>query len=362
MDNSAAAKIMMASGSLKNFEVLSVTENHYHNKAEHNKPPAWKEVDLDIPVNDLVANQNGDYVAEEQNPKLEAWTSAKADMGFTVAQFTQNGSQTATVGFSGAVANFAQATETFRENDTYTAAASYGGGYKQYTIDVDDHKDDYDEAKRKCLEALDDCAKHTAFNEHLGKEVISKYHDVPAGTDYSDVVAYTNRTKSDNTTDIDTAYDTTLNLFAEAYHSEGQGGTITFDLYSSAQNSYGEWIENPNRADGHLAIISVPEPYHGDYGAHVQVTGFEVTDPTTGAYTITANWYNGPDGSYTESGTITRTVNSCSILVGFGDTGHNFGIRPPEDHNYRNWDGDYQETYQDLWEYYHMNDLPWNND
>lgn len=359
MDNSAAAKIMMASGSLKNFEVLHVTENNYHKKAEHNRPPAWKEVDLDIPVNKFTGNQNGTYKAEDYD--LEAWTEARAEIGLEQAEFTQNHTSTThSIGYSTAVVNLAQTQGSFTENKLYSSGCE--GGYNYYSVNVDDHKDDYDEAKRKCLEALDDCAKHTAFNEHLGKEVISKYHDVPAGTDYADVVAYTNRTKSDNTTDIDTAYDTTLNLFAEAYHSEGQGGTITFDLYSSAQNSYGEWIENPNRADRHLAIISVPEPYHDDYGAHVQVTGFEVTDPTTGAYTITANWYNGPDGSYTESGTISRTVNSCSILVGFGDTGHNFGIRPPEDHNYRNWDGDYQETYQDLWEYYHMNDLPWNTD
>jgi hypothetical protein len=124
MDNSAAAKIMMASGSLKNFEILSVTENNYHIKAEHNKPPAWKEVDLDIPVDEFKATQNGTYDAEDY--ELEAWTKARAEIGLEQAEFTQNHtSQTHTIGYATAVVNLAQTQGSFTENKLYSSGRNF---------------------------------------------------------------------------------------------------------------------------------------------------------------------------------------------------------------------------------------------
>lgn len=399
MDNSAAAKIMMASGSLKNFEVLSVTENNYHIKAEHNKPPAWKEVDLDIPVDEFAGTQNGTYDAEDY--ELEAWTKARAEIGLQQAEFTQNHtSKTHTIGYATAVVNLAQTQGSFTENKLYSSGRE--GGYNYYSVNVDDHESEWIEQVGRYNLAIQECAKKQGFAHYKGREVIPAYHDVPAGTSYQDVVAISNTVRNTGITDIgtttttisdgdsttktveiegqtitvqngdvvtyngqqyryggdfwhtytgdgmpdgvsdaSTVYDTTLELYTEAYRSENvNSGTIWYDLYSS---DTGEWVENPDRADGHLAVISIPESVDRNYGSHVQVTSFEVTDPTTGAYTITARWYNA-DGDIvpiTESGTITRHVNSCTALVGFGASGHTFGIREPIDNNYRNWDGDY---------------------
>lgn len=411
MDNSAAAKIMMASGSLKNFEILHVTENHYHKKAEHNRPPAWKEVDLDIPVNKFKGNQNGTYKAEDYD--LEAWTEARAEIGLKEAEFEHNHTSTTdSIGYSTAVVNLAQTQDTFTSDGLYSAGCE--GGYNYYAVNVDDKEAEYIDAVGRYNLAIQECAKKQGFAHYKGRDVIPVYYNFPAGTDYDTVLAISNTIRSNNIsdlgttttpisagdnlhptidiggqtviaqngdivtyngqkyiyggtywhaytgdgmpdgyTDMNTVYDTTLRLYTEAYHTENPAayGTITYDIYSSQT---GEWVENPDRADGHLAIISIPSGVNKEYGAHIQITSFEVNDPATGEYTITAQWFNA-DGDIvpiTESGTITRHVNSCTALVGFGASGHTFGIREAIDNNYRNWNGDYSAEEAALREQY----------
>lgn len=352
MDNSAAAKIMMASGSLKNFETLHVTENHYYNKAEHNKPPAWKEVDLDIPVNELVATANDTYVAEEQNPSLEAWTRAKADMGFIAATFTQNGTQTDAKGFSSCHIHInTEGDRTFTENDTYTS--SYPGGFGTYSIEVEDNKDAYDTAVARYEDALEDCTKKQEFARYIAENSVI-WHTAPAGVTYAQMARFTNHTnggtdghpigKDDGVTDIDTIIDKDATytdgdgvqhtgIYTEAWHN-ATTGTVIYHAYSLTT---GENIFNDSRADGTLAVISIPEGVPRYAGSHVQVTSFSVTDRTTGEYVIHARWCNGEEGmAGTTEGEIIKGGRS-DIFKDFGTSGHEFAVRPPLDHNIRNW-------------------------
>lgn len=350
MDYSAAAKIMMASGSLKKFEVLHVTENNYYNKAEHNKPPAWKEVDVDIPVDDFVGERNDTYKAEDY--ELEAWTSARAELGFTAATFTQNGSQTAPIGFSSCHIHInTESGRTFSENDTYTS--TYPGGFGTYTVEVEDRADEYEAAKARRDDAVEDCNKKKAFARYIAKNSVL-YHTVPEGVTYPTVARYVNNVnggtaghpvgKHDGVTDIDTIVDKDATytdgdgvvhtgIYTEAWHN-GTTGTVIYHAYSLTT---GLNIDNPSRPDGTLAIISIPEGITRYPGSHVQVTSFSVTDRSTGEYVIHARWCNANEGdSWAESGEIVRGGRS-DIFKDFGTSGHELAIRPPLDHNIRNW-------------------------
>lgn len=370
MDNSAAAKIMMASGGIDKMTTLSVTENHFNKKAEHNKPPAWNEVDLDIPVDDFVGERNATYKAEDY--ELEAWTSARAELGFTSATFTQNGSKTADVGFSSCHIHInTEPGRTFENNDTYTS--TYPGGFGTYSIEVEDNKDKYDEAVEALEAAIEeyqqadeDCQKRQDFARWLAEQT-PIYYDVPAtrmhdGEEvtmgYDVVTRFVNNInggtpghpvgKADGVSDIDTIIDldatytenagtpdehTYTGIYVEAWHNHATG-TVILHAYSMET---GEEIRNPNRPDGALAVVSIPTGVPRYAGSHVQVTSFSVTDRSNGTYVVHTRWANGEEGMYTDEGVIVRGSNS-DIFKDFGTGGHRYGIRPALDHNYRNWD------------------------